>query len=175
MVRILSVAALGTVACTASPVDAQELFGGIYAHDVETRLNLSGNVEQGVDLQLGWRGARIRGLRPLGSPSPYGFVSLNSAGDTHFAAAGLSWKVGKRIYLRPGIGLAVHSGPRRPGPDRIDFGSRILFAPEFGIGFRLGPRTSAEASWVHLSHATLLGDQNPGIDTIGVRINHRFR
>ena len=175
MPRILSATALAALACTASPAAAQELFGGLFAHDVETPLNLSGNVEQGVDLQLGWRGERIRGLRALGSPSPYGFVSLNSAGDTHFAAVGLSWKTGGRIYLRPGIGLAVHSGPTHPGPDRIDFGSRILFEPELAVGIRLGPRTSAEASWVHLSHATLLGEQNPGIDTIGVRINHRFR
>jgi hypothetical protein len=163
-------------AVAASPAQGQELFGGIYVHDVDTGLTRSG-IEEGADLELGWRGDRIRALRAIGAPSPQAFVSLNSAGDTHFAAAGLSWKIGGRIYLRPGIGLAVHTGPGRvvPGDGRIDFGSRILFAPEVGIGARVSDRLSVEASWVHLSHAQLFGPQNPGLDTIGVRLNYRFR
>ena len=46
-----------------------------------------------------------------------------------------------------------------------------MFEPEVGIGVRLAPRITAEASWVHLSHAQLFGKQNPGIDNIGVRVN----
>jgi hypothetical protein len=164
------------LALAAAPARGQELFGGVYVHDVDTGLTKSG-IEEGADFQLGWRGERIGGLRAIGSPSPQAFVSVNSAGNTHFAAAGLSWKIGKQVYLRPGIGLAVHTGPGQvvPGDDRIDFGSRILFAPEIGVGVRLGERASIEASWVHLSHAQLFGPQNPGLDTIGVRLNYRFR
>lgn len=170
-------AALLLSSLAAAPASAQELFGGVYAHDVETPLNLSGDIEQGVDLELGWRGERMRFLHAVGSPSPHAFVSVNSAGDTHFAAAGISWKIGGKVYLRPGIGLAVHTGPHRPdfGDNRIDFGSRILFEPELGVGVALSERLSVEASWVHLSHATLFDDQNPGIDTIGARLNFRFR
>jgi len=159
---------------SASPAAAAEIFGGLHVHDVDTGLTRSG-FEEGVDLQLGWRGGRI--LRAAGGPRPHAFVSLNSAGNTHFAAAGLSWKIGGRVYLRPGIALAVHTGPGRvvPGDDRIDFGSRILFAPELGLGARLTDRVSVEASWVHLSHAQLFGPQNPGLDTIGIRLNYRFR
>lgn len=159
---------------SASPAAAAEIFAGLYAHDVDTSLTKSG-FEEGVDVELGWRGGRI--LRPLGGPRPHAFVSLNSAGNTHFASAGISWKIGGRIYLRPGIGLAAHTGPGRvvPGDDRIDFGSRILFAPELGLGARVTDRISVEASWVHLSHAQLFGPQNPGLDTIGVRLNYRFR
>jgi hypothetical protein len=159
-----------------APAEGQELFGGIYAHDVDTGLTKSG-FEEGVDLELGWRGERIGFLRPIGSPRPHAFVSVNSAGNTHFASAGISWKIGGSVYLRPGVGLAVHTGPARvvPGDDRIDFGSRILFAPEIGVGARLTDRLSVEASWVHLSHAQLSGPQNPGLDTIGVRLNYRFR
>ena len=178
MIRTLSAAAavsLGLLA--AAPVSAQEVFGGVYAHDVDTPFNLSGDVERGVDLQLGWRGARIRALHAIGSPSPHAFVTVNSAGDTHFAAAGISWKIGNRVYLRPGIGMAVHTGPSRPdfGERRIDFGSRLLFEPELGVGVALSDRASVEASWVHLSHATLFSGQNPGMDTVGVRLNYRFR
>jgi hypothetical protein len=159
-----------------TPAAASELFGGVYAHDVETGLTKSG-IEDGMDVQLGWRGERIGALGFLGAPAPHLFGSVNTSGDTHFAAAGISWKIGERVYVRPGVGLAIHDGPARvaPGRDRIDFGARILFAPEIGIGVELGERVSAEASWVHLSHGQLFGGQNPGIDMIGVRLNYRLR
>jgi len=175
MKPILTGAALAA-AFAAAPAHSQELFGGVYAHDVDTGLTKSG-IEDGVDFELGWRGDRIGFLSAVGGPSPQAFVSVNSAGDTHFAAAGISWKIGGRVYLRPGIGLAVHTGPDQvvPGDERIDFGSRILFAPELGVGARLSERMSIEASWVHLSHAQLFSPQNPGLDTIGVRLNYRFR
>ncbi|MEA3033534.1 MAG: lipid 3-O-deacylase, partial [Sphingomonadales bacterium] len=116
-------------------------------------------------------------LRGLGGPRPQAFVSLNSAGQTHFATAGLSWRIGRTVYLRPGIGLAAHTGPGRLDPSgrRIGFGSRILFEPEIGIGVQITPRVSVEASWVHLSHAQLFGDQNPGLDTVGLRLNYALR
>jgi len=176
LAAIAALAALAALPLFASPVRAGEFFGGLYVHDVDTGLTRSG-IEEGVDVELGWRGEKIGFLRVLGGPRPHAFVSLNSAGDAHFAAAGISWKIGRKIYLRPGIGLAVHSGPGRavPGDDRIDFGSRLLFAPELGVGARLTDRFSIEASWVHLSHAQLFGRQNPGLDTIGVRLNYRFR
>ena len=163
-------------ALLATPAAAQEAFAGLYVHDVDTGLTKS-NIEEGADLELGWRGEKMRALSAIGSPSPYAFVSLNSAGNTHFAAAGISWKIGGKVYVRPGVGLAVHTGPGRrvPGDDRIDFGARILFAPEIGLGVRVNERLSVEASWVHLSHAQLFSPQNPGLDTIGVRLNYRFR
>jgi hypothetical protein len=175
MKPFLAAAALA-LAFAAGRAESSEIFGGVYVHDVDTGLTKSG-IEEGADFELGWRGDRIGFLEAIGSPSPQAFVSVNSAGNTHFAAAGISWKIGRRVYVRPGIGLAVHTGPGDvvPGDDRIDFGSRILFAPEIGIGARVSDRLSVEASWVHLSHAQLFGPQNPGLDTIGVRVNYRFR
>ena len=106
------------------------------------------------------------------------FGALNTSGDTHYAAAGLSAKFGDRIFIRPGLGIAVHTGSTRnfdnPFNDRIEFGSRILFEPELGIGARISDRATIEASWVHLSHATLFGKQNPGIDNIGARLSWKF-
>ena len=55
--------------------------------------------------------------------------------------------------------------------DKIDFGSRILFEPEVGVGAQVNDRLSVEASWVHMSHAQLFGRENPGIDNFGVRLN----
>ncbi len=154
----------------ASPAQAGELFGGVYVHDVDTPLSKSG-VEGGADLQLGYRGGRL-GRTPL---QPYVFGALNTAGKTSYAAVGLSAKFGDRLYVRPGLGIAVHNGSAKNVQDlsnhQIEFGSRVLFEPEIGVGIRLNNRASVEASWVHMSHARLFGRQNPGIDNFGVRLN----
>ena len=154
-----------------SQAGAGELFGGLYKHDVSTPLNLSGNVEQGMDVQLGYRGGRIDHT-PL---EPYAFGALNTAGDTSYAAAGLSARFGRSIYVRPGLGIAVHTGSAKdfedPSNGKIDFGSRVLFEPELGVGAQVNGRLSVEASWVHMSHAQLEGKENPGIDNLGVRVS----
>lgn len=168
MKYLISLALAATFAAT--PAQAGELFGGIYKHAVNTPFSLEGGREQGVDFQLGFRGGR---LFPRLGLQPYVFGALNSAGDTSYAAAGLSWKFGDRLFIRPGVGLAIHNGStaRFDRSDRIALGSRLLFEPEFGVGFRITPRATIEASVVHLSHATLVSGQNPGIDNAGVRLS----
>ncbi len=168
MIKALTLAA--ALLFIPSGASAQDLFGGVYAHAVGTRLSLGSSLESGVDLQIGYRGGKI--IRGIGL-QPYVFGELNSNGDTSFAAAGLSWKFGNRFYIRPGIGLAIHNGSTKDFivEDRIAFGSRILFEPEVGIGARINDRLSIEASLVHLSHGQAFGGQNPGIDNIGARIN----
>jgi hypothetical protein len=155
----------------ASPVQAGELFGGLHVHDVKTPLNISG-IEPGADIQLGYRGGRI-GHTPL---QPYLFAAVNTAGATSYAAAGLSAKFGDRLFIRPGLGIAVHTGSADDYYrfDRIAFGSRILFEPELGVGARLNDRLTVEASWVHMSHAQLFGRENPGTDNIGARLSLRL-
>jgi len=167
------VLALSALAIAAAPgaAHANEVFGGVYIHDVDTPLSIAG-VENGLDLQLGWRGGRI-GRTPL---QPYVFGSLNTAGETHYAAAGISAKFGDRLFIRPGVGVAIHSGSAGDfqRPNKLAFGSRILFAPELGVGARISDRATIEASWVHLSHGQLFGRQNPGMDNFGVRLSFGF-
>ena len=156
---------------------AADLFVGVLAHDVDTPFTIGG-FEGGADLQLGWRGERVRSLSFIGSPSLYLFGSVSTAGQTNFAAAGLSWRIGGKLYVRPGIGVAIHD--RKGfivGEDgfRRDLGARVLFEPEIGVGYELNDRVSLEATWVHISQAQLLSGQNPGMDSIGARLNYRFR
>ena len=110
------------------------------------------------------------------SPSPHAFIGVNTAGDAHYAAIGVSWKIGRTVYVRPGIGLAVHTADVDPGPpdNRRALGSRILFEPEIALGVQVSDRISIEASLVHLSNAGVLANHNPGIDNLGVRLNYRF-
>ena len=152
----------------AIPAHAAEIFGGLYVHDIKLPTDKSG-IESGADVMLGWRGGRIGGT-PL---QPYAFGALNTAGNTSYAAAGLSMKFGDRIFFRPGVGLAIHNGSADKffRTDKIAFGSRILFEPEIGVGLRVSNRATIEASWVHMSHAQLFGHENPGIDNLGVRFS----
>ena len=170
--RLLALGMSALVASTfaSAPAQASEIFGGLYVHDVDTPLSLGG-VEDGADVQLGWRGARI-GSTPL---QPYAFAAVNTAGKTHYAALGLSAKFGDAIFIRPGLGIAVHTGSAKnfqdTSNDETEFGSRVLFEPELGIGARINSRTTIEASWVHMSHAQIFGKQNPGMDILGVRLS----
>ncbi len=165
---LLAVGGLILPALAPASAHAAEIFGGLYVHDIESPLTQS-NLEGGADVQLGWRGGRI-GATPL---QPYAFAAINTAGETNYGVVGLSAKFGDRLYIRPGVGLAIHTGSSGnfQRTDRIAFGSRILFAPELGVGIQVNDRVSVEASWVHMSHGQLFGRQNPGIDNVGVRLN----
>lgn len=170
MKLVAMISVMTVVLASPASAGAVELFGGAYVHDVDTPLTKSG-IEGGADVMVGLRGGRI-GATPL---QPYAFVAVNSSGETHYGAIGISAKFGDKIYVRPGVGLALHTGSTRnfqdPSTDGIDFGSRILFEPEIAVGTQINDRLSIEASWVHLSHATLLSRQNPGIDNFGLRLN----
>ena len=174
MRRVFPLLVLTMIAAT--PAEAEEIFGGLLAHDIDSPLT-KGGLENGVDVELGWRGGRIGALRFIGAPSPYAFASLATSGETHFAAAGLSWRLGGRLFVRPGIGLAVHTrGSRGVARGfRTDLGSRLLFEPELGIGYQVSDRVTVEASWVHISGGQLLSRQNPGMDSVGLRLSYRLR
>ena len=155
---------------------AQEVYGGVYAHGVDTPFTFD-TQEGGVDLQAGYRFAEIEALADM---QPYVFGSVNLDGDTNFGGVGVSWKadIGP-VYVRPGVGLVLHDAPDfRVNPQtgyRTDLGSRILFEPELAVGVDLSDRWSVEASWVHISNAQIFNsEQNPGIDTMGLRVNYRM-
>ena len=173
-----------SLACglAAAPAHAGEVIGGLYAHAVETPFTFDTG-EGGVDAQIGIRSDPIEGLAFVGKPQAHLFGSVNSKeGGTDFVAAGLSWRLGLGggpLYLRPGIGLALHNAPSlRVDPDtriRTDLGSRVLFEPEIAIGAQLSRDLSLEASWVHISNAQIFdSEQNPGIDMMGLRLGMRF-
>ena len=178
MRHLLSLAALGAASLSA-PAAAQEVFAGVYAHEVDTPFSLR-TYESGRDIALGYRFARIDALGVVGKPAPYLIGSLNTAGDTSFAGGGLSWTIGKGpVYLRPAVGLVVHDGPSFRADAatgrRTDLGSRVVFEPELGVGYRVNERFAIEASWMHVSHARLFNrHQNPGIDMIGARLAYRL-
>lgn len=177
--RFITLTAAAIALALSATANAQEVFAGAYVHGVDTPLTFYTG-EDGLDIAAGYRFAPIESLGAIGKPAPYVIASVNTSGDTSFAGAGLSWTIGKqRVYLRPAVGLVVHDGPgERYDPVRqreTDLGSRVLFEPEIGLGYRVSDRLAVEASWMHVSHARLFNSkQNPGIDMMGVRLAWRM-
>jgi hypothetical protein len=164
----LSVVA-AAMALATTGAKASDLWVGLYQHDISIA---QVRFETGQDLKAGWIGDRIDGLRVIGRPSPHVLISKSLNGGTNYAAAGLDWRFGSTLYVRPGIGIAVNDGPRRAYRKgrRADLGSPVTFEPELAFGWRLSPRLALEASWIHLSHATLFSRQNRGMDSWGLRM-----
>ena len=157
------------------PAKADELWAGFYDHDATFA---DEKFESGADIKAGWIGERVDALSAIGRPAPHLLASAALDGGTDYVAAGLNWKFGRKaFYFRPGIGLAVNNGPKRAVSNgrRVDLGSPVTFEPEAAIGWRLGERLAVEASWVHLSHATLFSKQNRGVDSLGVRLLVKLR
>lgn len=154
------------------PAAAEEIWVGIY-----TQKAGSYSLKQaGTDLKLGWRSDPVQRLRPVGKPSIHVLLSANLDGGVNYAATGLSWRLGSNIYLRPGIGIALQDGAcRKAGKRRRnDLGSRVLLEPELAAGWQITDRLSVEVSWIHLSHAGLFSDHNPGTNSFGIRTVFRL-
>ena len=202
MKNALFAAAACAAVAVAAPAFAGEAFVGVYKHDVTFVGNAVGlgaaGREDGVDVQLGYRTNKIESLTWLGKPQVHALISINSENTSNFVAAGFNWKInlGKPggFYLRPGMGLAYTDGETQLPPanapgltdaerarrtnlyyTRIDFGSKVLFQPELGLGYDINDKWSAELSYVHLSNGQIFHQgKNQGLDDAGVRLVYKF-
>lgn len=194
MMRTPGALVLLGVLASAPAAWAGEVFGGVYAHDIDDQIS-NGHFEEGPQIIVGARTTSLEELKAIGSPRVHVMASANTRGGTNYVAAGLSWRFpfADRFYIQPGIGLAVHDGrydfpsPNAPGltdaerakriddiRTKLDLGSRVLFEPELSVGWRATPRLAFEVSWVHLSHGQTMGKQNPGLGDFGVRAVYRY-
>jgi lipid A 3-O-deacylase len=190
----LSAAAAAVSLCVAPHATAGEAFFGVYSHDIDDRIS-RGTYETSPQLIGGVRTTALDELSFIGRPRVHLFGALNTSGGTNYLATGLSWRFAltKRFYVQPGVGVAIHDGPvNLPSPDapgitleerqkriadrinKLDLGSRVLFEPEFSVGYVATDRLSVELSWIHLSHAQLAGRHNPGLGDLGVRVLYRY-
>lgn len=169
MIHFLRWCSVATTFFVVPAANADDIWAGVYQHDVtiaQTRF------ETGQDIKAGWIGEPIDALKAVGRPAPHLLISKSLKGQTDYVAAGLNWTLGSTLYARPGIGLAINNGPSRAFRNgrRVDLGSPITFEPEFAIGWRINGKYRLEASWIHLSHATLFSRQNRGMDSMGLRL-----
>ncbi|MBN9318608.1 MAG: acyloxyacyl hydrolase [Caulobacterales bacterium 68-7] len=202
MKKALFAAVALAAASISGAASAGEVFVAALKHDVtfigDTLGVGTAGREGGVDLQLGVRSERIDALSAIGRPSVHALVSFNTDDTSNFVAAGFNWPldIGGEggFYIRPGLGLAYTDGEtdlppvNAPGISqaevqrrltlyntRIDFGSKVLFEPEFSLGYKLTGATSVELTYMHLSNGQIFHKgKNQGLDDVGLRVNVKF-
>ncbi|MGE3304007.1 MAG: hypothetical protein AB7M12_12945 [Hyphomonadaceae bacterium] len=186
-------AAIAGAACLvggagAAHADLEEIRFGVMAHNTGILVPQNGGKEDGVNVHAQLEFSTPGVLRWAFSPRPYVMASVNTAGETSYAAIGLDWrwKFAEGWALEPTLGYAVHDGDidspydkadPRHGPyveDHLLLGSRDVFRVGFGLTRDLTPRWAAQLQWDHLSHGQILGTgRNEGLDDLGVRLIYK--
>ena len=160
--------------------DGRQIRVAVMQHDV---LHLgAGDRESGLNLEVALLSRPIAALATVGRPRVYVSGSLNSDGDTNFAAVGLAWRrdLSERFSGEIQFGYALHDGvvdTINPveAQSRLLLGSRDLFRSAFSLDWKASEDTRIGLQWVHLSHGQILGDgRNQGIDTAGLVMTYRF-
>lgn len=169
---------------------------GVVAHNIPVGINPGNeNQEEGENIQaeIVFNTPDLLKWKYFFSPEPYIVGSLNTAGNTSFGGAGLSWdwQLGRKGVweFESGVGYIVHDGeleipfPGVPGnaanaafdENNILFGSRDLFRTTFALNRHIGERWGVQLLYEHLSHGQILGSgRNQGNDSIGGRVYYRF-
>jgi hypothetical protein len=116
-------------------------------------------------------------LKVLLAPRPHAGVSLNMGDDTNYVYTGLGWDTSwaNNLFLDGFWGLAVHDGKLINGnPDKIEFGSKLLFRLGGELGWRWDGHNGVSLIWEHMSNAGVIDAKNQGIDSIGIRYSYRY-
>jgi len=116
-------------------------------------------------------------LDVLWAPRPHVGVSANANSDTSYAYSGFGWDTSwaNDVFLEGFWGLAVHDGKLTDGnPDKIEFGSKVLFRLGGELGWRWDGHNGVSVIWEHMSNAGVIDEKNQGIDSMGVRYSYRF-
>jgi lipid A 3-O-deacylase len=177
-VLLVLASAIAPAGAQSSVVD--EVKVGVLAHDIGF---LGDSVEGGADLmgEILFKSPDL--LSVIGSPRPAVGLSVNTAGDTSYAYADLSWTA--RLwhpadnpetgpYVIGAAGGAVHDGRLdTSGDGEKALGSRALFHLAVGLGYQLTRVVSVETYFDHLSNADL-SSHNAGLNNVGLRMGFRF-
>ena len=190
-VRTPSPAAAPASAPTSAPAAAggsgkwiSEIRGGILKHSISPighdakETGIDGNLEV-LFASPGW-------LSWLLKPRPQIGASFNASdNNTDVLYAGLQWewRFWDSFFFDFSFGGAVHNGelsydagvafPEYAGRRR-ELGCRALFRESFELGWRFWERHNLSVMWAHYSHGGICGDQNEGLDNLGMRYGYRF-
>ena len=154
MIKKTAAALAMTALFSAPQALAGEAMLGIYQHDIMDGISHGGHFEHGKDIVIGVRTASLDELG-IGGAIHTGSVDLPSPFDA-------------------GLSPAVQQARLRDWQTKLDLGSRVLFEPEFSLGWKATDRMSFEVSWIHMSHGQLAGPQNPGLGDFGFRAVYRY-
>ena len=121
--------------------DGRQIRVAVMQHDV---LHLgAGDRESGLNLEVALLSRPIAALATVGRPRVYVSGSVNSDGDTNFAAVGLAWRrdLSERFSGEIQFGYALHDGvvdTINPveAQSRLLLGSRDLFRSAFSLDWK---------------------------------------
>jgi lipid A 3-O-deacylase len=185
--RYLLGVACGFAAATgAAYAEIEEIALGALAHNIEVIDPKNANKEESPSLDGQVTFSSPTFLAWAGHPRPYVAIAPNLAGDTSFAAVGLTWRIplGEDWAFEPGFGYALHDGDvRNPFPNgdpratsftdqNVLLGSEDLFRSSFALTRQLSDRIGLQLIYVHYSHGQILGSgRNQGMDQAGLRLS----
>jgi lipid A 3-O-deacylase len=111
-------------------------------------------------------------------PRPHVGGSVNFAGQTSFAYAGLTWSfdITERVFIEGSLGGAVHNGSTDPFDGRVDraaLGCSPLFREAGAVGVKLSNNWRLMALVEHMSNGGACSD-NRGLTNIGARFGYSF-
>ena len=111
-------------------------------------------------------------------PRPHVGGSVNFAGQTSFAYAGLTWSfdITERVFVEGSLGGAVHNGSTDPFDGRVDraaLGCSPLFREAGAVGVKLSNNWRVMALVEHMSNGGACSD-NRGLTNIGARFGYSF-
>lgn len=153
-----------------------ELRMGVLAHDVDRREQGSVNVQAEVLFQpLGGLSSDPSFWDVILSPRPHIGGSVNTAGDTSYGYAGLSWlyPIWGPVFIEASFGGAIHDGNlNNTDPKREPLGTRALFRETASLGFDY-ENYRVMVTVEHLSNAGL-GKWNHGLTHVGGRVGYKF-
>ena len=154
----------------------QELNFGLHYHDAAVFGNRE---EDGVAISAEAIFRTWAFLDDIGAPRPTLGAYLNTAGDTSYAYAGVTWSFEEVIlddaFINLFLGLTIHNGglTRFGGQSGKEFGSRIIFREAVELGYRFGGRHGVSFLVDHISNANTSGN-NEGLDSVAIRYGYRF-
>lgn len=153
-----------------------ELRFGALAHN---RGPIAAHTEAGIQVNLEARFASPDFMKILFEPRPTLGISANTAGDTSFLYAGLTWGgfLWKGLFVEGFFGMAVHDGwlnSADPDPHKRLMGSRVVFREAVEVGYRFLDIHSVSFMIDHYSNAGWLATRNQGNDDLGLRYGYKF-
>lgn len=138
--------------------------------------------EKSFGIGLSYTTQKFEDLWFLGKPSLEVGGMINTCIDNKISMfyAGLTWDIflTDALFLTLDFGGVVHNGNTSKTSSRKNYGSKLLFREQIGIGYRLYEAEDysleGKLNIGHASHAGLGGSSNPGLDFITFELQYRF-
>jgi len=117
-------------------------------------------------------------LSIIGSPRLAVGGTFDFSGHEQMLHANLNWHVpvfDTPVYVEAGLGGAVMTGYlHNPPPGYRAIGCNAGFYFQAGIGAELPADFTVTVAAEHTSHAWLCGPDNDGVNSLGLKIGHKF-